>query len=154
SKFQRVYREPNSYSVVWRRRGLLMVGSSVKLPSERQAKTNPTILLVDDEILLRMLIAEELRHAGYLVIEAAHAAEALDVLAQNVDVNLVLSDIQMPGTMDGVGLSRVVRSTYPAIKIILISGRVVDGVEHDGFFDKPCDFAKILKHIEMLLDLG
>jgi CheY-like chemotaxis protein len=57
---------------------------------------------------------------------------------------LVLSDVQMPGSMDGV----------PAIKIVLTSGRstVVDGAEHDGFFPKPCDFVKLVKRIETLLD--
>lgn len=113
-----------------------------------------TILVVEDEVLVRMMVAEQLRWAGYTVVEAANAHEALDVLRHDsVDVRLVLSDICMPGTIDGVGLARAIRSQYPRIRIVLTSGHLpaVGGTEHDGFFPKPYDATKLINYIKTLL---
>jgi CheY-like chemotaxis protein len=99
-----------------------------------------TVLLVEDEVLVRLMIADKLRNAGYTVIEASSAQEALEVLRHtNVAVRVILSDIQMPGALDGVGLARKVRSEYPAIKIVLTSGYLtaLDWTDHDGSFPKP-----------------
>jgi len=113
-------------------------------------KIRPTILVAEDEVLLRMMIADQLRSAGYSVVEAASAQEALDVLAHCFDVKLILSDVRMPGSMDGVGLARLVRSEYPGVKVLLTSGHspAIDAVEHDGFFPKPYDPAQIIIHIK------
>jgi two-component system, response regulator PdtaR len=131
-----------------------MIGATKDLQPGQERKPAPTtILVVEDEVLVRMLIADQLRNAGFSVIEAADADEALALLAHTFNVRLVLSDIQMPGSMDGVGLTRAVRSTYPAVKVLLASGQaaVLDGVEHDGFFPKPYDVVQIVNHIKMLL---
>jgi two-component system, response regulator PdtaR len=131
-----------------------MIGATKGLTPGQEAKPAPTtILVVEDEVLVRMLIADQLRNAGYSVIEAADADEALALLA-HTNVNVVLSDVQMPGSLDGAGLARILRSKYPALKILLTSGHSagVDAVEHDGFFAKPYNVAEIMNRIEALLD--
>lgn len=113
------------------------------------------ILVVEDEVLVRMVIADRLRDAGFTVIEASDAREALEVLRlSTVSIRLVLSDIRMPGATDGCGLARIVRSEYPMIKIVLTSGHVstLSEVEHDGFFRKPYLETQLVNHIKALLD--
>ena len=118
------------------------------------ANGRKSILLVEDEVMVRMMIADKLREAGYTVIEAANAHEALEVLQHDVDVRAILSDVRMPGTIDGVGLARTVRSQYPAVKIMLASGHLpsLDWAEHDGFFPKPYDVEAVIRYIKTLLD--
>jgi len=78
------------------------------------------ILIVEDEVLIRLVIADYLRHCGYRVVEAASAEEAKLVLEEgDLDVELVLSDVEMPGSMDGFGLARWVRENRPGIDVIL-----------------------------------
>jgi two-component system, response regulator PdtaR len=125
-----------------------------ELQRGQEAENSRTILVVEDEVLVRMMIADQLRNAGYKVFEAAGAEEALDLLAHTTAVKVIFSDLQMPGSVDGVGLVRAVRSKYPGIRILLTSGQVsiVDGVDHDGFFPKPHDVTRIISHIDSLLD--
>jgi CheY-like chemotaxis protein len=79
-----------------------------------------TVLVVDDEVLVRTAIAEYLRECGYRVLEAANAAEAVMVLQDSeFHVDVVLSTVEMPGSMDGFGLSKWVREHRPAIDVIL-----------------------------------
>jgi len=81
-----------------------------------------TILVVEDEVLVRLVIAEYLRECGYKVHEAAHAEEAMAVLqAPEVSIDIVFSDVVMPGAMDGFGLSRWVRDNHPGIEVLLTS---------------------------------
>jgi CheY-like chemotaxis protein len=117
---------------------------------EKNARS--TILVVEDEVLLRLMTADQLREAGYTVIEAANANEAAEVL-RTTPVGLVISDIRMPGSMDGAGLARLVRSEYPAIKILLTSGHLSEAgcAQHDGFFRKPYDVLEIIRHIKSLI---
>ena len=112
------------------------------------------ILVAEDEVLIRLEIAEQLRSAGYTVIEAADAHEALELLHHSAGVKLLVSDIQMPGSIDGVALARQVRAEFPAIKIILASGHLLAaaGAEHDGFFRKPFAVAELVNHIRKLID--
>jgi CheY-like chemotaxis protein len=82
-----------------------------------------TILVVEDEVLIRLVIAEYLRECGYKVHEAATADEAVAVLeAPEVSVDIVFSDVVMPGSMDGFALARWVRAHRPGIQVILTSG--------------------------------
>jgi CheY-like chemotaxis protein len=126
-------------------------GDGLRLGHE--ARTNHVVLIVEDEVLVRLMIADELRSAGYEVIEAANADAALDVLAHVSGVSLVISDIRMPGSMDGLSFAQLVRSKYPATRIVLASGDVTNvAIDHDGFFYKPYDPRKMLDHVKMLLD--
>ena len=73
----------------------------------------PTILVVEDEVLVRMMVGDTLREQGYAVIEAANADEAITVLRSATHIDLVLTDIRMPGAIDGLGLARVIREEFP-----------------------------------------
>jgi CheY-like chemotaxis protein len=130
-----------------------MIDTREALPAPRRAD-GPTVLVVEDEVLIRMMIADELRNAGYSVIEAANAHEAAEVLSSGkAEVALVLSDVRMPGSMDGVSLARFIRATNPSVKILLTSGHLneVGWANHDWFFRKPYEVTDVIKHIESLL---
>src|SRR5262249_9127839 len=85
----------------------------------------PTVLIVEDVVLVRLLLADLLRERGFEVIEAATAEDAVRVLKADFPVRLVLSDVYMPGSgMDGVALARWVHEHRPGLKVILGSGVV------------------------------
>jgi CheY-like chemotaxis protein len=96
-------------------------GHSSLVATER----NSTVLVVEDEILIRLLIGDELRASGFLVLEAANAEEAMDLLHSGQRIDAVVSDVNMPGSMDGIALTTFVRATLPEIKIIVASGHVL-----------------------------
>jgi len=130
-----------------------MVGAQGRIYPGQEATARPTILVVEDEVLVRMCIADGLRDAGYAVIEAANAHEAMDVLGHDsVDVTLVFSDIRMAGSIDGIGLARAIRATYPIIKILLTSSHLAElrPTEHDGFIPKPYQTKEVIRHIKAL----
>ena len=80
-------------------------------------------VLVEDEVLIRVVIADYLRECGYRVYEAVNASEALAMLqAPEVSIDIVFSDVEMPGDMDGFGLARWVRANMPSVQVILTSG--------------------------------
>jgi two-component system, response regulator PdtaR len=108
-----------------------------------------TVLVVEDEVMMRTKLVEELQDAGYLVVEASDGTEAVEILTVRPDVKIVISDVRMPGPIDGVELCRRVRSGYPGIKIVLSSGEpnAADSAAHDGFFVKPYRVAWLIKHI-------
>lgn len=91
------------------------------------ARRDSVILIVEDEFLLRLDSAETIEHAGFEVVQAANADEAIAILEARPEIRVVFTDIQMPGSMDGLKLARFVRDRWPPIKIIVISGRVVAG---------------------------
>jgi CheY-like chemotaxis protein len=114
----------------------------------------PTILLVEDEVLIRMMLADELRGRGFKVVEARDADEALTLLQSRVPVGLVLTDVQLPGSMDGIGLARLLRATRPELKVVIASGNIScapGGDIADAFFRKPYAPDHIVKCIETLL---
>jgi two-component system, response regulator PdtaR len=89
----------------------------------------PTVLVVEDEALILVLIAEELRDAGFSVLEAPNAAEALRLLEAHASIRLIFTDIDMPGSMDGLRLCALVRERWPPVRIIVTSGkRVLDPI--------------------------
>jgi two-component system, response regulator PdtaR len=87
-------------------------------------RSSPVILIVEDEFLLRMDSAEVIENAGFEVIQAANADEAIAILTARPDIHVVFTDIQMPGSMDGLKLARFVRDRWPPIKIVATSGLV------------------------------
>jgi CheY-like chemotaxis protein len=116
--------------------------------------TSHIVLLVEDEVLVRMLLAEELRDAGWTVVEAATGDEAWSFLRSGGTAQLLFTDLTMPGNLDGLALTRLVRSTYPAMKIILTSGnmgpRSVTGF--DGYLPKPYSLAGAVAAVGKLLE--
>jgi CheY-like chemotaxis protein len=101
----------------------------------------PVVLIVEDEFLLRMDAADAIAAAGFEVVEAANADEAIEVLESRTDITVVFTDIQMPGSMDGLKLAQAVRGRWPPIKIIATSGRLhldeSDLPEGGRFLPKP-----------------
>src|SRR5881392_3025453 len=109
-------------------------------PLPDQTPESATVLVVEDEVAIRLMIADELRMAGFRVIEAANADEGLSVLQTIERVDLMITDVRMPGSMDGLGLADRVRTNWPAIKIIIASAHPSECKGRgDAFFDKPYD---------------
>jgi CheY-like chemotaxis protein len=81
-----------------------------------------TILVVEDDAMVRMPISEYLRDCGYTVLEAGDAAEAIATMLAAEQVSVVFSDIRMPGPMDGFGLARWLQNNHPDVPILLTSG--------------------------------
>lgn len=108
--------------------------------------------MVDDEPLLRMDLAEMLQEAGYKTIEAGHAAEAIQLLEQNPEITAVFTDIQMPGSLDGLALSHVVRDRWPPTAIIVCSGNrrpePIDMPSGAYFLAKPIGTSLLTKVLE------
>ncbi len=84
----------------------------------------PLVMVVDDEVLIRLVAADGLREAGFQVVEACNADEAMTLLATGVRYSLIFSDVNMPGSIDGIGLVDYVREHYPILPVILTSGGV------------------------------
>jgi DNA-binding NtrC family response regulator len=123
--------------------------------SQEETTRRPAILVAEDEILIRSATAEFLRDAGYKVIEAANAAEAIAVFASAIEIDLVFSDIKMPGPMDGLGLARWVTDHHPGIHVILTSaiGHVrAAGESGAAFLQKPYRLAEAARRIGSLLN--
>jgi CheY-like chemotaxis protein len=123
-----------------------------RIGSERENKA-VTVLVVEDEALMRAKLVEELQDAGYLVI-ASDGTEAIETLTLRPDIKIIISDVRMPGAIDGVELCRRVRSGYPGVKVVLSSGEpnAADSTAHDGFFLKPYRVAWIIRHIRSFTD--
>ena len=88
--------------------------------SEAQPKPH-TVLVVDDEALLRMDASEALQEAGCMTYEAAHAEEALRMLGEHPEITVLFTDVNMPGTRNGIVLANHVRSMWPHIHIVVVS---------------------------------
>src|SRR5580698_1216366 len=101
----------------------------------------PVVLIVEDEFLLRMDAVDMITAAGFEVVEASNADEAIEVLEARRDITIVFTDIQMPGSMDGLKLARAVRGRWPPIKIVATSGHVsvqeTDLPDGGRFLPKP-----------------
>jgi DNA-binding response OmpR family regulator len=121
-------------------------------PELEQGKT--TVLVVEDEIIIRLMIADALRAQGINVIEASNGDEALRVLQSPLPVELVLTDIRMPSELDGLALAHAARAARPGLKLIMASSQPV-GHETaglaDAFFAKPFDLTAMVARVKSLL---
>ncbi len=112
------------------------------------------MLLVEDEAIIRLHLASELRGAKYEVIEASNADEALEVL-HTLPVDLMISDVVMPGSMDGIALAERAREISQSMKIIIVSGQLRQPPSRnlaDDFFAKPYGCSTVLRACRQLLD--
>lgn len=120
--------------------------------------TVPNVLVVEDEILLRMRTVDIVEDAGFNAVEAVSADEALAILEMRSDISLLLSDIQMPGTMDGLKLAHAVHDRWPLIKIILVSGQVrptdEDKPVDSRFFGKPIEVNQMIDQLREMVGTG
>jgi DNA-binding NtrC family response regulator len=115
-----------------------------------------TILVIEDEAILRMLAADHLRTLGYRVIEAATADEATTIIQSGEHVDLAFCDVQLPGSMGGLTFAVWVRANYPGTQVILTSGNgsVLGNFRSGGafpFISKPYDLATVADWISSLL---
>lgn len=112
-----------------------------------------TILVVEDETLVRLPLTEYLGDFGYHVLEAADVAEARAVLNADTPIDLVFSDVNMPGGADGFALAAWIRQHRPDIKVLLTSAAAVSGKKYDGgqFMAKPYTLSSALQRIRNLL---
>jgi CheY-like chemotaxis protein len=105
------------------------------------------VLVVEDEMLLRMRAVDMVEDAGYTSVEAVDAEEAVAILEARSDIALLFTDIQMSGSMDGLGLAHAVHERWPPIKIILVSGQLkpanIEIPANSRFLGKPLE-AKIM----------
>lgn len=115
---------------------------------------SPTVLVVDDEPLVRLFAAEMLEDAGWTAIEAADSAEALALLSTHPHVDVLFTDINMPG-MDGLELARRVHNMNPAIELVITSGkRALSDIElpdEGTFLAKPYDYEQLVSVIRSKL---
>jgi CheY-like chemotaxis protein len=116
---------------------------------------SPVVLIVEDEVLIRMLLSDVLRQAGYQVIEAASADEAIAVLTSSPDPDVLITDVKMPGPLNGFALAAFVRRTKPDLKVIITSGHAgPDGAIGlaDAFLTKPYELDAIVDHVRTLTE--
>ena len=116
-----------------------------------------TVLVVEDEMMVRMPISEYLRDCGYNVVEAGDASEAIAAMDNDDPVSLVFSDVRMPGKMDGFALAEWFRFHYPTVPVLLTSGyggKTVPAATIPGarFIEKPYSQTQVANRIAALLD--
>jgi CheY-like chemotaxis protein len=113
----------------------------------------PTILIVEDDQLLRLLTVDIVEEAGFVALQADNADEAVAILETRSDIALLLTDINMPGSMDGLKLAHAVRNRWPPIKIIVVSSRAPDCVlpTDSRFFIKPYHGETLISEIHSLM---
>ncbi len=120
--------------------------------TKREAR-HPVVLMVEDEILIRSAVAEHLRDYGYSVVEAANAEEAIAVFASGEPVDVLFSDVNMPGKMDGLSLARWVDRHHPGVPVLLTSGNRSALAEPIGhFLSKPYRIKQVPNRIRSLLE--
>src|SRR5262245_37641423 len=123
-------------------------------PAVENKAVATTILVVEDEIFIRLAIAEVLRNASFRVIEAGNADEALAVLNSGHSIDALVTDIRMPGSVDGIGLAARVRSAWPHMKIIFVTSHSPtwpDPTLFDLYVGKPYDRARFIQRVRQLL---
>jgi CheY-like chemotaxis protein len=120
----------------------------------KQAPGAPTILVVEDEGLVRQMSVDELADAGYQVLEAANSREAIDILEAGVGVAVLFTDVNMPGDLDGLGLARLVHERWPNVRLLVTSGGQRAGPEDvpdDGLFiAKPYSLQRMCSLVDQL----
>jgi two-component sensor histidine kinase len=126
--------------------------------SLEQTAAPPKVLVVEDEMMLRMRAVDIVEDAGFIPIEAVNADEALAILESRSDIDLLFTDIQMPGSMDGLKLAHAVHERWPSIKIILVSGKLTpteaEKPIHSRFFGKPLEVKQMILEMQEMIGQG
>jgi DNA-binding NtrC family response regulator len=118
-----------------------------------------TILVVDDDVALRLLVKRMLERAGYRVLLAASPEEALrTALEHEGTIHMTLTDVLMPGGMSGVGLAQRLRAILPGMKVVLMSGYTAEALPDEGlcpsdpFLGKPFELGELLRIVRSTID--
>src|SRR6202166_2029431 len=118
----------------------------------------PKVLVVEDEMLLRMRAVDIVEDAGFTPVEAVNADDALAILESRSDIDLLFTDIQMPGTIDGLKLAHAVHARWPTIKIMLVSGQVTptesEKPANSRFYGKPLEVKKMIAELQEMIGEG
>jgi two-component sensor histidine kinase/CheY-like chemotaxis protein len=118
----------------------------------------PNVLVVEDEMILRMRAVDIVEDAGFCPVEAVNADEAISILESRSDISLLFTDIQMPGSIDGLKLAHAVHERWPSIKIILVSGQVkppdAERPENSRFFAKPLGVEQMIAELQAMVGAG
>jgi two-component sensor histidine kinase/DNA-binding NarL/FixJ family response regulator len=118
----------------------------------------PNVLIVEDEMVLRMRAVDIVEDAGFCAVEAVNADQAMSILESRSDISLLFTDIQMPGSMDGLKLAHAVHDRWPAIKIILVSGQVnpsdAERPADSRFFGKPLSVEQMITELQGMVGAG
>ena len=118
----------------------------------------PNVLIVEDEMVLRMRAVDIVEDAGFRPVEAVNADQAIAILESRSDISLLFTDIQMPGSMDGLKLAHAVHDRWPLIKIILVSGQVTpsdaERPADSRFFGKPLSVARMITELQAMVGCG
>jgi CheY-like chemotaxis protein len=113
------------------------------------------VLVVEDEMLLRMRAVDMVEDAGFTSVEAVNADEAVAILESRSDIALLFTDVQMPGSMDGLKLAHAVHERWPPIKIILVSGQLrlasIDIPADSRFFGKPLEAKVMIAQMQSMI---
>lgn len=126
------------------------------ISDEGVAADEPVVLVVEDEVLIRMFAADVLMEAGFKVFEAVNADEAVELLHARPDVHAVVTDVEMPGTMNGLALAEKIAQRWPGIAVLVNSGRVHPNgaLPHGvGFISKPYLPEKLVELLRELLEI-
>jgi CheY-like chemotaxis protein len=115
----------------------------------------PVVLVVEDEMLLRMRTVDMVEDAGFTSVEAVDADDAVAILESRSDIALLFTDIQMPGSMDGLKLAHAVHERWPPIKIIVVSGQLklasIDIPADSRFFGKPLEAREMIVEMQSMI---
>src|SRR6202042_2708346 len=115
-------------------------------------------LVVEDEMMLRMRAVDMVEDAGFTPVEAINADDALAILESRPDIELLFTDIQMPGSIDGLKLAYAVHERWPLIKIILVSGQLKPTDNNkpadSRFFGKPLDIKQMIAEMQDMMGNG
>ena len=113
------------------------------------------VLVVEDDPLLRMHAVDIVEDAGFTAIEAENADEAIAILEKRSDITVLFTDIQMPGSMDGLKLAQAVRDRWPPVKIVVVSGQTALTQNalpaNSRFFSKPFHGEQMIKDLQALV---
>jgi two-component sensor histidine kinase/CheY-like chemotaxis protein len=118
----------------------------------------PNVLIVEDEMVLRMRAVDIVEDAGFNPVEAVNADQAISILESRSDISLLFTDIQMPGSIDGLTLAHAVHERWPSIKIILVSGQVKPADSErpadSRFFAKPLAVDQMITELQAMVGTG
>lgn len=118
--------------------------------------TAPVALVVEDEPLVRLLGADVLEEAGFEVIEASNADEAIALLKRHHDVGVILTDVDMPGSLDGFEFARFVSQGWPEIVVVVTSGKMSPGPgdlpRRGAFIPKPYRPEMVIRRIREMTE--
>lgn len=133
----------------------VMVSCNPGVGFAHMSAPSAVVLIVEDDLLVRENAADMLESAGYVTLQARDAAEAIAMLESRTDIRVVFTDVEMPGSMDGLRLAALIRDRWPPVELIVTSGRMqpAAGVLPDRarFLPKPYSGSSLIGEIAPLL---